>query len=615
MTILNKPLRASLLASVMLLGAGGIATAQSGSAAPDAPEQGVDLDAHRPEVPYINGLITSGHPLSSMAGTQILMSGGNAADAAVAASAVLNIVEPWASGIGGNGFLMYYDGQTGVVEGLSYAGAAPRAMVTEGMSAQDKSSGILAAIVPGAFGGWIALMEKHGSLTLADVLAPAVDLARNGHPIDPSIAETIGRNNTLPNFETSAAVFLPNGEAPVGWEMFTFGDLADTFERLVAAEAEAIEHGASREEGLRAAFDYFYQSGLADDIAAFYAENDGYLALEDLRSFEPRWDEPLHITYRGYDVYANPPTTRGGLEVLMQLKLVEAFDLAGMGHNSAEAVHVQAEAIKIAKSDIYAFVGDPAEFDIPVQGMLSDAYLDTRRELIDLENAGEFPDFGAPDTYQDVALNYQSRFDVAAIKPVEPWDTDGHTTSLSVIDTDGNVVVSTPTLGGGFGTGVVVGDTGILINNGVRHGSTAPYEDHINFVAPGRTPLLNNSPIVILKDGEFHMSVGSPGGETIGQSQFQVIVNALDFGMPIQEAVEAARFSLNGDFYVPGSEMELRVENRMPRETVVALSDMGHSVEYVAGYSIGSNQALLRNEQGTITAGADPRRLQYAIGF
>lgn len=608
-------LKAALLASTITLVTAGPVFAQAGSAAPDAPEQGVDLLAHRPQVPLINGLITSGHPLSSMAGTKILMAGGNSADAAVAVMAALNIVEPWASGMGGNGFLMYHDGASGEVEALSYAGAAPMSLVAEDMTADDKSSGIRAAIVPGAFGGWIALLQKHGSLSLGEVMAPALELARNGHPLDPSIATTIGRNNTLPEFETSASVFLPGGEAPQGWENFTFGELADTMERLIAAEAEAVAAGGSREDGLQAAFDYFYEAGLADDIADFYAENDGYLSLEDLQAYEPRWDEPIHITYRGYDIYANPPTSRGGLEVLMQLKLLEGFDVAAMGHNSPEAVHLQAEAIKVAKSDVYAFVGDPNEYDVPLDGMLSDAYLDTRRELIDPERAGAFPDFGEPDTYQQAALNYESAFDIAAIEAVEPWSNDGHTTSLSVIDSEGNVVVSTPTLGGGFGTGVVVGETGILINNGIRHGSTAPYEDHINYVGAGRIPILNNSPIVIMKDGEFHMSVGTPGGETIGQSQFQVIVNVLDFGLPLQEAVEAARFSLNGDFYVPGSDVTMRVENRMPRETVVALAEMGHAVEYVAGYSIGSNQALLRSEHGTVTAAADPRRLQYAIGF
>lgn len=615
MRTLYASVRTTLLATTFIIGVTLPASAQSGAAAPDAPEQGVDLNAHRPEVPYLNGLITSGHPLSSMAGTKILMQGGNAADASVAVMAALNIVEPWASGIGGNGFLMYYDGETGDVSSLSYAGPAPVGLVAEDMSAQDKNSGIKAAIVPGAFGGWIALLEQHGTLSLADVLAPAVELAREGHPLDPSIANTIGRNNTLPEFETSASVFLPNGEAPQGWEVFTFEAIANTFERLIAAEAEAIGAGGSREDGLRAAFDYFYKSGLANDIADFYAENDGYLALEDLAAYEPRWDAPLHITYRGYDIYANPPTTRGGLEVLMQLKLIERFDIAAMGHNSPEAVHVLAEAIKVAKSDIYAYVADPAEYDVPVQGMLSESYLDMRRELIDPDAAGVYPEFGDPAAFQQAAINYEARIDVAQADGIEPWDTDGHTTSLSVIDAERNVVVSTPTLGGGFGTGVVVGDTGILINNGVRHGSTAPYEDHINFAAPGRTPLLNNSPIIVLKDGEFHMSVGSPGGETIGQSQFQVLVNALDFGLPIQEAVEAPRFSLNGDFYVPGSDISVRVENRMPRDTVLGLAELGHEVEYVAGYSIGSNQALLRNEQGTITAAADPRRLQYAIGF
>ncbi|GJD79157.1 gamma-glutamyltransferase family protein [Methylobacterium gregans] len=602
--------RISAAAFLLALGFTTGATAQSGAQAPDAPQQGRELTAHRPEVPYVHGLVVAGHPLAAMAGLRMLMQGGLAADAAVATMATLAVVEPWASGPGGNGFLTYFDKATGKVENLSFTGAAPLALRPEAMTPRDLDTGIKASVVPGAFGGWIAVLKRSGTLSLRDVLAPAIDYARNGHPLDAGIARTIARYRTVEDHPTSAEIFRPGGKPPAGGDIFHDLPLADTYQRLVDAEQAALAAGRSREEALQAADDLFYRGAIAREIADFHAAHGGYLGLEDLAAYRPRWDAPLHVTYRGYDVYSSPPTSRGGVETLMQLKLIEGLPMRQLGHNSPEAIHALAQAIRIAKSDIYHSVGDPREFGDTATPLLSEGYVAARRALIGSGDVAVVPAYG------DVAaLSGNPARTAPAGEGVDP---DGHTTSLSIIDQAGNVLVATPTLGGGFGTGVVIGRTGLLLNNGLRLGSTSPYKEDRAYIKPGRPGLLNNSPTLVLKDGAYVMTMGSPGGETIGQTQFQALVNVLDFGMPIQDAVEAPRFSLAAkpNFYRTGAEITLQYENRLPAATVEALAAKGYRMKAVPSWSIGSNQGTLLNAaSGSIMAGADPRRQQYAVGW
>ncbi|AWN37478.1 gamma-glutamyltransferase family protein [Methylobacterium radiodurans] len=606
----GRPFRISAAALLLALGLSTGAAAQSGAQAPDAPQQGRELTAHRPEVPYVHGLVVAGHPLASMAGLRMLMQGGLAADAAVATMATLAVVEPWASGPGGNGFLTYFDKATGKVENLSFTGAAPLSLRPEAMTPRDLDTGIKASVVPGAFGGWIAALKRSGTLSLREVLAPAIDYARNGHPLDAGIARTIARYKAVEEHPTSAEIFRPGGKAPAGGDIFRDLPLAETYQRLVDAEQAALAAGRSREEALQAADDLFYRGAIAREIADFHAAHGGYLGLEDLAAYRPRWDAPLHVSYRGYDIYSSPPSSRGGVETLMQLKLIEGLPIGQLGHNSPEAIHALAQAIRIAKSDIYHYVGDPREFGDTATPLLSDGYIAARRALIASGDVATVPAFG------DVAA---LREGAARTAPGgEAVDPDGHTTSLSVIDRAGNVLVATPTLGGGFGTGVVIGRTGLLLNNGLRLGSTSPYREDRAYVKPGRPGLLNNAPTLVLKNGAYYMTMGSPGGETIGQTQFQALVNVLDFGMPIQDAVEAPRFALAAkpNFYKTGSEITLQYEGRLPAATVEALAGKGYRLKAVPSWSIGSNQGTLLNAaSGSIMAGADPRRQQYAVGW
>jgi gamma-glutamyltranspeptidase / glutathione hydrolase len=549
-----------------------------------------------------------------MAGMDILMRGGNAFDAAVAVAATLNLVEPQSSGFGGNGFMTVFDKKTGTVLSLSMAGPAPMAIKPAEMTPELLNRGIKAGIVPGNVGGLLTALERFGTKSVAEVLASAIDYAERGVPINENLVASI--RSTRDYFRTqptSAAVFLPGGEVPKAGDLFRMPDLARTFRKLADAEAQALKAGQPRAAAIRAAYDRFYTGDIAKEIAAFARANGGVITEADIASFRAEWQEPLHTTYRGYDVYSNPSTSRGGFEVAMQLNLVEPFDLKGMGAGSAAATHVQAEAIKVAKADIYRWVADPKSFAVPQAGLLSKEYAASRRALIDPSKAGGYPAHGQP-------AGAPSTSQVADGKVLdERYERSYDTTSFSIVDPAGNAVAVTPTLGGNFGNMVVMGGTGLLLNNGMRLGSTSPYPDNPNYVAPGRIPILNNAPVIVLKDGRLKMIYGTPGGETIGQTQFQVLVNVIDFGMGIQEAIEAPRFRVDAEpsFYKPGSQLTLAMEGRIAPAVRDQLKGMGHAIEVLPAFTagVGGAQGILFAEVGTMTAGADPRRAGYAIGW
>jgi len=577
-----------------------------GRQAPDAPRSGAAAVAqHRVEVPAPHGAVAAGHPLASMAGVRMLMQGGTAADAAVAVMAVLNVCEPWASSAAGNGLATCYDKKTDKIISLAFTGAAPR-LVDDQATVQDLTWGPKAVVTPGSFGGWIELTRRFGRLPLSTLLEPAIGYARDGHPLDPSIARTIERQQVqLAKFPSTAAIFLP-GKPPPPRSMFKNEPLARTLQALADAETRALKGGASRDRALQAAYDYFYTGPIAQEMARFSEANGGWLRMDDMRDYKPRWAEPVATTYRGLNVICAPLTSRTGLETCEQLNLLEAFDIASMPADSAQAVHLIAECIKVAKADVYRHAADPSLSSVPVAALISKDFAAQRRKLIDLNRAGVFPE-GA-----DLGGAWKPPHDVNTVKKVS-----GDTTNLSIVDSEGNAVGVTTTLGGGFGTGIVMGSTGLLCNNGLRTGSTAPYRDHPNFVKGGRIPLLGNCPTIVMDKGQFKMIFGSPGGETIGQTQFQHLINVIDRGMPVQAAIEAPRIALDPDpgFYTPGAAITVQAESRFSPETLAGLRSMGHKMETVGPYSIGSIQAVLASPYGTRSAGSDPRRMGYAIGY
>jgi gamma-glutamyltranspeptidase / glutathione hydrolase len=574
----------------------------------------------RPAVAAVNGVVTSGHPIASSAGLQMLLKGGNAFDAAVAVGAMAALGEPEMNGIGGNGFMTIFDKKTGKVHSLSMAGAAPKALKPSEMTPETLNAGMKAGIVPGNLGGYLSLLERMGTMSVAEVFAPAIEYAEKGYPIDQMLAQSIDRGkNNLARYPTTAKIFLPNGQPIKAGELLKNPDYAATLRKLVDAEKQALAKKATRSQAIRAAFDRFYKGDIAQEFERFFKENGGLLTAADLAAYEPQWTEPLRTTYRGYDVFSNPSTSRGGFEVLMQANLVERFDITSFGSGSPQATHALIEAIKVAKADIYRYVADPKFTVIPTAGMLSKQYAAARSGLIDMSKAGKYPDPGMPEGRPTTSAPPAFAKATARQAFPERYDGEQHTTSFSIVDKFGNGIGVTPTLGGLFGNNVVVGNTGLLLNNGMRLGSTSPYPADVNYVGAGKIPILNNSPVIVLKDGKLSFVFGSPGGETIGQTEFQMLVNLIDFRLPVQQAIEAPRFSLdaNPNFYKPGSEIEVSIESRMPQQTIDALKAMGHKLRVLPGWgSIGHMQTIrIDPVTGTITAGGDPRRTGYAIGY
>lgn len=606
-------IRRLLVTSVaVLMGGGLLALAQQQQAA-EAPASARPL-ATRPAVAGLNGLVTSGHPIASSAGLQILLKGGNAFDAAAAVGAMAALGEPEMNGIGGNGFMTVYHKASGKVWSLSMAGAAPKGIVPADMTPETLNAGVKAGIVPGNIGGYLTQLQRFGTMSVAEVFAPAIQYAEQGYPIDPMLAASIGRGRAnLGRHPTSAKIFMPNGEPLKAGELLKNPDYAATLRKLVEAEQQALTQGASRAAAIQAAFDRFYKGDIAQEIDRFFRANGGVLTAADLAAYKPEWQEPLHTSYRGHDVYSNPATSRGGFEVLMGANLIEPVNLAAAGADSPAHLHAVIESIKISKADIYKYVADPAFVKVPTAGLMSREFTATRRALFDPAKAIAYPPAGLPDGMPTSSPRAAGpAFD-------EHYDGELHTTSFSVVDAFGNAIGCTPTLGGLFGNNVVVGTTGLLLNNGMRIGSTSPYPTDANYVGAGKIPILNNSPVVVLKNGALRYVFGTPGGETIGQTEFQVLLNLIDFQMPVQQAIEAPRLVLNAtpNFYKPGAAIDVQIEGRVPPATIAALKTMGHTVTVLPGWgSLGHMQVIRIDEKtGAKTAGADPRRTGYAMGY
>ncbi|MGE0360254.1 MAG: gamma-glutamyltransferase family protein [Vicinamibacterales bacterium] len=605
-------LRTPVLASAFAVAIGGtvILGQQQAAEAPASARPAMT----RPAVAGRHGLVTSGHPIASAAGLQVLIKGGNAFDAVAAVGAMAGLGEPEMNGIGGNGFMTVFHKATNTVWSVSMAGAAPKAVVPAEMTPETLNAGMKAGIVPGNLGGYLSALERYGTMSLAEVFAPAIETAELGYPIDPMLAASIARGQkNLARYPTTAKIFLPGGRPLAAGDLLKNPDYAATLRKLVEAEQQALKKGASRAEAIRAAVDRFYRGDIAQEFDRFFRENGGVLRASDLAAYRPEWTPPLHTTYRGYDVYSNPATSRGGFEVLMGANLIEPVDMKAAGPNSPAALHAIIEAIKISKADIYKYVADPAFVTVPTAGLLSKPFAAARRALFDPARAIAYPPAGTPEGSPSPSPRAAGpAFD-------DRYDGELHTTSFSIADRFGNAVGVTPTLGGLFGNNVVVGSTGLLLNNGMRLGSTSPYPTDANYVGPGKIPILNNSPIVVLKDGRLAYVFGTPGGETIGQTEFQVLVNLLDFALPVQQAIEAPRLALNAEpnFYKPGAAITVQIEGRVPAATIEALKAMGHTVRVLPGWgSLGHMQVIgVDPRTGAMTAGADPRRTGYAMGY
>ena len=538
--------------------------------------------ANRPVAMGVNGMVTSAHPLASLAGQRMLMEGGNAFDAAVATAATLNVVEPYMSGVGGIGLALAHVAAEGRIRALNFSGRAPQAATPDRFTEDTKQTGILAPLVPGNVAGWLTLHETYGVLDRERVFQPAIDYADSGFPVTHLNSRIMARSaSRLAPFPSGSIIIDGNGKTPGPGARLKMPHLADSLREIVSGGKET-----------------FYRGELAERIVDGNQELGGLYTLDDLADYDAEWQEPISIDYRGYRVHTTPPNS-SGFQVLETLKIMEGFDGPDLIFQHPNTLHLLMEATKLAVSDRIRFGGDPDHVQTPLKGLLSDGYAARQRERIDRERvsfvSGE---------------HFSRQVPTGSLLAGSPDEFDGGmTTHFATADRDGNVVTVTQTLGGGFGCAVAVGDTGIFLNNmsfwfDLEEGSP-------NLIGSGKRVDFCIAPTQTLKDGNFFLSIGTPGGWGILQTTPQFLMHVLDYGMNVQEAIEAPRFRC-----VQGQQVEM--EERFPVHVRRALEDRGHEVGVVEPFSmsVGGCQGIrVDHDAGVFQGGADPRRDGFAIGW
>jgi gamma-glutamyltranspeptidase/glutathione hydrolase len=589
----------------------------------------------RPELLGTRGAVSSTHWLASAAGTAMFDLGGNAFDAAVATAFVIQVVEPHLNGPGGDVPILVHDGATGDVEVICGQGpmpqaATPAAFRDRGVEAIP-GSGLLPAVVPGAFGAWLRLLRDRGRLDVGTVLAPAIAYAGDGFPLLPKAAGMIEVLAPLfrEEWTGSGEVYLPGGRVPKPGARLRNEPLAATFRRIVA-EAEAAPGG--RENRIDAAVAAFYQGFVAETIGEFLAttepldctgrRNGGLLTGHDLASWRPTIEPTVSADYRGHTVHKAGPWSQGPV-FLQQLGLLEGFDLASMDHGGADHLHTVVECAKLAFADREAFYGDPAHTDVPLKELLDPAYAAARRELVGARACGDlrpgspggvpgwFPGCPLPGE-PDADWRAQLKDGIPAV--VKLTAAKGDTCCISASDRDGNMVVATPS-GGWLKSSPVIPGLGFPL--GTRGQMALLAEGHPNTVAPGKRPRTTLSPTLVTRDGRPHLAFGTPGGDQQDQWTLNFFVGHVDGGLRPQAAVEATAFHTDQvpSSFAPRSARPNRlvVEDRCPPEVVAELRSRGHDVALAADRSLGKVCAT-GFDGDLVLAAASPRGQQaYAV--
>ena len=599
------------LAAIGLAGAAWLAMAQ-GPGQSQVPRQTM-----RPVVRGTHYAAASMKPEATLVAERILREGGNAFDAIVAGQAVLGLADAANNGVGSDAVALIYEGKSGKVWSLNAEGTAPRLATIEwykqnhgGTLPVDDS--LLAGTVPGMVDAWYILLDRWGTMSFAQVLAPAIEMAEKGFPLSDRLASAIRSSKKLRKHPTSVALYLPGGEAPQAGQVFRNRDLARTLRRMVEAEKENAAKG--RREALRAARDRFYKGDIAREMARFSERNGGLFRYEDFASYTAKVEEPVWIDYRGYRVYKNPSATQGPTELFL-LNILETYDLKALGFNSPDYIHISAEAAKLAFADRDKYLGDMDFIEIPYAGLLSKDYARERRQLIDPQKASLELRPGVPE-----------RFIPAKQPLVRPMDYTvkgegehaGDTSYITVMDREGNVVSLTPSLHSGFGTGVVMEGLGFIFN--CRGDYYSLVAGHANALAPGKRPRSTLQSTLVTRDGKFFLATGSPGGDDQCLRTLQTFLNIVEFGMNVQQAIEAPRWSTRAfpsspfpHVMYPG---DLLLENRVPEEVRKALAARGHKAGSQGAWSLNSSAAILFDAAtGVIHAGADPRVDAYALAW
>ncbi|MCR4425121.1 MAG: gamma-glutamyltransferase [Firmicutes bacterium] len=534
----------------------------------------------RPLLVGRNGIVLAGHPVAAQAGMRILQQGGNAFDAVIAAASVQAVMEPHATGMGGQGPIAIYDAKTKQVRMLHGYGEAPMAATVDLYpDSATQLSGPLSVAVPANVAVWCELNKTYGSMPLSQVLEQAIDYAENGFPVGEFLAERLqGTSTWMKLYPSTAKVFMPGGKVLGVGDLLVQRDLANSLREVALGGHDA-----------------FYKGSIARKIDAFMKEEGGILTYEDMAKHQAKWVEPIRTNYRGYDVFAFPLPSSAAT-TLMILNILENFDLKALGQNSPDYWHLIAEACKLAWADRCAYMADPNFVKVPMAGLLSKAYAKERAKLISL----------------DTSLN-----PAPAGKPA-PYDPEypGNTTQTTVIDKWGNIAVYTSTVYNFWGSRMVAEGTGIVLNDAMGWLDRDP--ESVNRIEGGKIPLCNMDPIIILKDGKPFFATGSPGGPPILYTTAQMVINAIDFQMNPQAAVEVPRI-----VYYPDSDpakSRLNIEPLVPQTVIDGMKAKGQNISAfnVKDYtmSCGGHLAVkIDPTNGALLGGADPRREGYGVAW
>jgi len=573
----------------------------------------------RPVILGTHGMVTTGHYLASRIGLHILEEGGNAVDAGVAAGFALAVLEPYIYGIGGEVPILVYLADEKRVVCLSGQGPAPRSATIDRFRKAGIDSipgdGLLAAAVPDAVSTWIHALSLYGTMRLAQVLDPVIELAERGFPMYDRLRSALERSSGQFHevWPSSERAYLPGGRVPDTEEIYVQKDLARMFSRL--ADAEHRERKRGRREALQSARDVFYKGEIAERIVEFLQQNrlpdstgkrnGGLLSREDLGGYATRVEEPVTTSYRGYDVFKCGPWSQGPV-FLQQLRLLEGYDLAAMGHNSPEYIHLVIEAAKLAFADRERYYGDPDFSDVPLSRLLSREYAEARRKLIDPDRASLELRPGDATAY--VPEERKGGLDIHK----------GDTTHLDTADRWGNLMSATPS-GGWFRSSPVVEGLGFPLGTRMQMFSLEP--GHPNALAPGKRPRTTLTPSLALKDGRPCMAFGTPGADQQDQWSLQFFLNRVDFGMDLQAAVDAPTFHTShfpSSFHPHGANPGMtHVESRIPESSIAALRAKGHTVTVSGEWSHGRVLAVRFDPDNGVISGAATARLEtgYAMGW
>jgi len=575
---------------------------------------------YRPPVRGTRGVVAGGHPLVAEAGLRMLHRGGNAVDAGVAATLAGSVIEFSHFAFGGEVPVIIKMASKPQVVTINGQGQAPALATIEFFEKQRKdpgqpalipSTGPTAATVPGVLDAMVVALQNYGTMKLADVMQPAIELA-DGFPIDELRVQYI--KNTRPAYEQwkdTTDIFLPGGQVPKVGDIFVQKNLAKTLQELVAVEKKNAKRG--RVAALEAVRDYFYRGPLGKRYCDAIEKAGGLLRASDLASFRADIDQPTKVSFHGYDVYKVGFWSQGPV-MLQILNLLESYDLKAMKHNSPDYVHTLTEAIKLGFADRDRYYADPRFVKVPGAELLSKEYAEVRRSLIDPKSASQTQQPGDP-------VNKKSLAQLVSLNP-DPVDIPAaerahDTTCVNVIDAAGNVFSATPS--GAWLPSFVAGDTGIPISSRLQ--SALLIRGHANELKPGKRPRITLTPTLVMKDGQPFAALSTPGGDNQDQALLQVLFNVIEFGMNPQEAVEAGRFetqhyvsSFADHKFNPGS---LMVEKRFGEALIEEMKRRGHKVEVNADFAPTSAPTIVLFDPKTklIQAGADARRGRYAMGW